>query len=104
MRFLESNQDILAEYFDGTVIKSPSHSRVIGGHWEGIEWVLDQQHLAHLIRTCSKSLVSTTNFLLLDELEIGFSEGFAHLSKDFCAAEVMVSAIRCALKCFPVFG
>ena len=42
--------------------------------------------------------------LLFDEFEVCFGEGFAHLSEDFCAAEVVVAAIGCALECFSVFG
>ena len=43
-------------------------------------------------------------FSLLDEPKVCFGEGFAHLSKDFCTAEVMVASIGCALQCFSVFG
>ncbi len=44
LQIIGNDQDIFAEYFDGTVIKSPSRSSVSGGHWEGIEWVRDKQY------------------------------------------------------------
>ncbi|QDV30251.1 hypothetical protein Spb1_21790 [Planctopirus ephydatiae] len=41
---------------------------------------------------------------LFDEFEVRFGEGFAHLSKDFCTAEVVVATVGCAFECFSVLG
>ena len=48
--------------------------------------------------------LETDRTLLFDELEVRFGKRLTHLREYFCAAEVVVAAIGCALESFSVFG
>ena len=48
--------------------------------------------------------ISTSDSLLFDELEVRFGKRLTHLREYFCAAEVVVAAIGCALESLSVFG